>query len=235
MLIDSHCHLDFPELAADLDGVLARAGEPASGDAHHLDPRPPFRQIRAIVEAHENVFCSVGTHPHNAQEEPDITVEELVALARPSESRGDRRGGARLPLRQQSRATCRRRLPHAHRRGARTGLPLVIHAREADADIARILKRRPRRGPSPSCCIAFRAGGAGPSRPRARRLCVFLRRRHIQKRRKSLRDIARARARGSAPDRDRRALSRADADARQDQRAGLRRATQPTQLAELRA
>ncbi len=83
MLIDSHCHLDFPELAADRAGVLERAK--AAGierHGHHLDPREA-RSTRscAIAEAHPEVWCSVGTHPHHADEELDILADDLIRLS----------------------------------------------------------------------------------------------------------------------------------------------------------
>ena len=83
MLIDSHCHLDFAELEADLDGVLARARNADVGLMLSISTKlRNFTALRAIAEAHDNIFCSVGTHPHHAAEEPDIMVEELVELSR---------------------------------------------------------------------------------------------------------------------------------------------------------
>ena len=83
MLIDSHCHLDFPELEADLDGVLIRAKTAGVGLMLTISTKVRnFTALRAIAEAHDNVFCSIGTHPHHAAEEPDIAVEELVELSR---------------------------------------------------------------------------------------------------------------------------------------------------------
>src|SRR6476620_5927627 len=83
MLIDSHCHLDFPELTSQLDSVLARAKESGVGLMVTISTRVRrFSDLLAIVEAHENVFCSVGTHPHNAAEEKDVTLAEILELAR---------------------------------------------------------------------------------------------------------------------------------------------------------
>ena len=83
MLIDHHCHLDFPDFADDLDGVVARAGAAGVGLMLTISTRiRQFDQILAIAERYDNVFCSVGTHPHNAHEELDIPVEEIVRLAR---------------------------------------------------------------------------------------------------------------------------------------------------------
>jgi TatD DNase family protein len=82
LLVDSHCHLDFPELEADRAAILDRAR--AAGVALMVTISTRVRQfdrIRAVAEADPRIFCSVGTHPHNAAEEPDVTVDELVALA----------------------------------------------------------------------------------------------------------------------------------------------------------
>ncbi|MGV1014536.1 MAG: TatD family hydrolase, partial [Methyloceanibacter sp.] len=86
MLIDSHCHLDFPELKEQLDAVLSRAD--AAGVGLMLTISTRVRRfddtLRVIVESHDNVFCSIGTHPHHAAEEPEVTMADLVALARHS-------------------------------------------------------------------------------------------------------------------------------------------------------
>ena len=80
MLIDSHCHLDFPELKGDLEAVLQRAKDAGVGLMVTISTRVQrFHALKTIVESHDNVYCSAGTHPHNAAEEPDITVEELRA------------------------------------------------------------------------------------------------------------------------------------------------------------
>ena len=82
MLVDSHCHLDFDVLAEDIDGVLARARD--NGVSHCVTISTRIRNFDTVVgiaQAHDNVFCSIGTHPHNAHEELDISVEEIVALS----------------------------------------------------------------------------------------------------------------------------------------------------------
>ncbi len=82
MLVDSHCHLDFPDFEEDRAGFIKRAGEVGVGLMVTISTRVrQFERIRAIAEAHENVFCSVGTHPHNADEELDVTADDLVRLA----------------------------------------------------------------------------------------------------------------------------------------------------------
>ncbi|MDP6816240.1 MAG: TatD family hydrolase, partial [Alphaproteobacteria bacterium] len=76
MLVDSHCHLDFPGLAEDLDGVVARARDGGVGAMVTICTRVrAFDGIRAIAERFDNVFCSVGLHPHEAAGEPELTPE----------------------------------------------------------------------------------------------------------------------------------------------------------------
>ena len=141
MLIDSHCHLDFPELAADREGVLARA-KAADVDAMvTISTRVKrFDEIIAIAEAHQQIWCSVGTHPHHADEELDISADDLVRLS--AHPRCVAIGEAGLDYHydtapREAQATGFRRHIEAARR---TGLPLVIHARSADDDVAAILE-----------------------------------------------------------------------------------------------
>ena len=83
MLVDSHCHLDFSDFAAELDAVVARARAAGIGRMVTISTRvKKHAQVLAVAERFADVFCSVGTHPHNAQEELDIGTAELVALTR---------------------------------------------------------------------------------------------------------------------------------------------------------
>ena len=99
MLVDSHCHLDFPDFESERDAVLSRAAEAGVGHMVTICTRVhKFYQIKAVAEAYDTVTCSVGTHPHNAGEETDVEVDELVALGRASQGCGHRRGRPRLSL-----------------------------------------------------------------------------------------------------------------------------------------
>src|SRR6266542_2146883 len=83
MLIDSHCHLDFPDFAAELDAVVTRARAAGIGRMVTISTRvKKHAQVLAIAEKFPDVFCSVGTHPHHAYEELDIGAAELMAIAR---------------------------------------------------------------------------------------------------------------------------------------------------------
>ena len=140
-----------------------------------------FHELKAIVEAHDNVFCSIGTHPHNAAEEPDITVEELVEIARHPKVVAIGEAGLDYHY-DHSPRDMQKKSFRTHIAAAReTGLPLVIHAREADADVARILEEETAKGAFPFVLHCFTSGaGPRPSRAGARWLYLLLRRAHLQ-------------------------------------------------------
>jgi TatD DNase family protein len=94
MLVDHHCHLDFPDFAGELDAIVARAKAAGVGVLVSISTRiRRFDQLLAIAEAHDNVLCSVGTHPHYAHEELDVPVPEIVRPAgHPRSSPSARRG-----------------------------------------------------------------------------------------------------------------------------------------------
>jgi TatD DNase family protein len=141
MLIDSHCHLDFPELQADEAGVIARAHAAGVGRMVTICTFVDrFDTISAIAERHDSVWCTLGTHPHNADQELHITTADLVRLARHPKCIGIGEAGLdyfydNAP--KEAQATGLRRHIAAARE---TGLPLVIHARAADDAMAAILR-----------------------------------------------------------------------------------------------
>jgi TatD DNase family protein len=141
MLIDSHCHLDFPDFGAELDAVVERAR--AAGIARMVTistrvARQP--QVLAIAERFADVFCSVGTHPHYAHEELSVTAADLVA--RTPHPKVVALGEAGLDYHfDNSPREAQVQGFRTHIMAAReSGLPLVIHSREADSDTARILE-----------------------------------------------------------------------------------------------
>jgi TatD DNase family protein len=159
MLVDHHCHLDFPQLAADRAGLLARARAAGVGAMVTISTRvAKLDELIAIVEAHPNVFCSVGTHPHYADEEPDITVAELVAKSAHPKVVAIGEAGLDYHYQKSSRegqaAGFRRHIAAARE----TGLPLEIHARDADADTARILEEEHAKGPFPAILHCYTGG-----------------------------------------------------------------------------
>jgi TatD DNase family protein len=158
VLIDSHCHLDFPELAADRAGVLARAHENGVGAMVTISTRVKrFDEIRAIAEENDAVWCSVGTHPHHAHEELDVQVDDLVRLSQ--HPRCVAIGEVGLDYHYEGDPMAQATGFRRHIAAAReTGLPLVIHARDADEDVAAILEDEAGRGAFPFVLHCFSSG-----------------------------------------------------------------------------
>ena len=159
MLIDSHCHLDFPDFAEERDAIMERARAAGVQRMVTISTRvKKFDQVLAIAEAYDDVFCSVGTHPHNADEELDITTDDLVELS--SHPKVVAIGEAGLDYYydnapREAQATGFRRHIAAARE---TGLPLVIHSRSADEDMAEILEEESGNGAFPFILHCFSAG-----------------------------------------------------------------------------
>jgi TatD DNase family protein len=159
MLVDSHCHLDFPDFADDLDAIVDRAAAAGVGRIVTISTRVrQFDRLLAITDRFSNVYCSVGTHPHNAHEELDVTVEDLVARSRHPKVVALGEAGLDyhydLSPRDAQETGFRRHIAAARQ----TGLPLVIHSREADADMARILTEEAGKGAFPAVLHCFTAG-----------------------------------------------------------------------------
>ena len=148
MLIDSHCHLDFPELATDETGVLARARNAGVAGMLTIGTRlDQFDKVRAIAERHGNVWCSVGVHPHESKEEGQRTPDRLLEATRHPKVGGIGETGLDFyyehsPREEQAESF------RAHIAAARqTGLPLIVHTRDADDDTARLLREAKATGP----------------------------------------------------------------------------------------
>jgi TatD DNase family protein len=150
-IVDSHCHLDFPDFAPDLAGIVDRARAADVARMVSISTRVArFDALLAIAERFPDVYCSVGTHPHYAHEEPDVTTGDLVARTRHPKVVAIGEAGLDYHYdfspREAQEEGFRRHIAAARE----TGLPLVIHTREADADTARILEEETGKG-------AFRA------------------------------------------------------------------------------
>jgi TatD DNase family protein len=164
MLIDSHCHLDFPDFSTELDAVVARARGAGVIRLVTISTRVHRHgEVLAIAERFPDVYASVGTHPHYAHEEMDVTAADLVAGTRHPKVVALGEAGLdyhydRSPRPEQERGF------RTHIKAARaTGLPLVIHSREADADTARILEEETGQGAFPAVLHCF-TGGADLAR-----------------------------------------------------------------------
>lgn len=159
MLIDTHCHLDFPDFEAERDAIVARAHEAGVEQMITISTRVKrFETILAIAESYPNVFCSVGTHPHNADEELDITTEDLVRLS--AHPKVVAIGEAGLDYfydnapREAQIEGLRRHIAAARQ----TGLPLVIHSRSADDDMTAILTEETGKAAFPFLLHCFSSG-----------------------------------------------------------------------------
>ncbi len=162
MLIDTHCHLDFADFEEERDAIVARAHEAGVRQMVTISTRVrKLEGLLAITEKYPSVFCSVGTHPNNADEELDIQVEDLVRLANAHE-KVVAIGEAGLDYfydtqKPQDQKTGFLRHIAAARE---TQLPLVIHSRSADEDMADILTRETGKGAFPFILHCFSAGAA---------------------------------------------------------------------------
>lgn len=157
-LIDSHCHLDFPDFEDELDDVVARAGR--AGISHMVTISThvtKFDQVKAVAERFDNVFCTVGIHPHEAGTEPEITVDELVSLAEHPKVVGIGETGLDFYYEHSPRDIQERQF-RTHIAAARqTGLPLIVHTRDADTDTIRILEEEYAKAPYPGLIHCFSA------------------------------------------------------------------------------
>jgi TatD DNase family protein len=192
MLVDSHCHLDFPDFEEDRDAVVARAKAAGVGTMVSISTRVArFPALRAMVDRYPEVWCTVGTHPHNAAEEPDVTTADLVRLS--ADPKVVAIGEAGLDYhydsspREAQRTSFLRHIAAARE----TQLPLVIHARDADEDMAAILEDEAGQGAFPAVLHCFSSGAALARRGLALGLYVSFSGILTFKNSTALRDIAR--------------------------------------------
>ena len=159
MLVDHHCHLDFPDFEADRGAYVARAKAAGVGTLVTISTRiRRYDVYRGIAEAFPDVYFSVGTHPHQAHEELDIPVEEIVARAAHPKCVAVGEAGLDYFYKKsppEAQAEGFRRHIEAARR---TGLPLEIHTRDADADTAKILTEEMAKGPFKAVLHCFTGG-----------------------------------------------------------------------------
>jgi len=160
-IVDSHCHLDFPDFNTDLPDLLTRAR--AAGVTRMVTICTRLRhepRVRAIAETHDGVFYAAGTHPMSAAEEPLATVDDLVALARHPKFVGIGETGLDYHYTADTAAIQKTSL-RLHIEAAQiTGLPLIIHARAADDDMAAILTEGMKTAPFGCVMHCFSSGPA---------------------------------------------------------------------------
>ncbi|MFL5266731.1 MAG: TatD family hydrolase [Stellaceae bacterium] len=159
MLIDSHCHLDFPDFADELDAVVARAQ--AAGIARIVTISTRVKrhaEVLGIAERFPDVYCSLGTHPHYAHEELDIGVDELIDRTRHPKVVAIGEAGLDYHYERSPHAAQEQGFRNHIAVARATGLPLIIHSREADEDMARILEEETGRGAFPAVLHCFTGG-----------------------------------------------------------------------------
>lgn len=158
-LVDSHCHLDFPDFDGQQDDLIARAKQAGVTRMVTICTRMKnLPRVRAIAEAHEGVFFAAGIHPMYAAEEPLTSVEELVALAAHPKFVGLGETGLDYHYTADSAAIQKESLLIHIEAARQTGLPLIIHARDADEDMARILTDEYHAGPYSCVMHCFTSG-----------------------------------------------------------------------------
>ena len=160
-IVDSHCHLDFPDFSAELPQIVARAR--AAGVTRMVTICTRLRlepQVRAIAEAYDGVFYAAGTHPMSAADEPLATVADLLALAQHPKLVGIGETGLDYHYTAESAAIQQTSLRIHIEAAQEAGLPLIIHARAADEDMARILAEGMKVRPFSCVMHCFSSGAA---------------------------------------------------------------------------
>jgi TatD DNase family protein len=159
MLVDSHCHLDFPDFAPELDAVVERARAAGVGRMVTISTRvKKHDQVLAVAEKYPDVFCSVGTHPHHSHEELEVDANTLISLSKHPKVVAIGEAGLDYhydtgPHELQAKSL------RQHIAAAReTGLPLVIHSRDCDDDMAQILTEEIGQGAFPAVLHCFTGG-----------------------------------------------------------------------------
>lgn len=159
MLVDHHCHLDFPQLTADRDGLLARAKVAGVGVMVTISTRiRQLPQLLDICAAHDNIYCSVGTHPHNADEERGVPADEIVRLSQHPKVVAIGEAGLDYYYKKSSPEAQDEGFRRHIEAARRTGLPLEIHTRDADADTIAILEDEHAKGAFPAILHCYTGG-----------------------------------------------------------------------------
>ena len=159
-VIDTHCHLDFDDFAPERDQVIERARDAGLVRMVTICTRVrKFDRIKAVAETYDDVFCSVGTHPGNAGEETDVTTAEIIKLAKHPKCVAIGEAGLDFFYPDNAPRDVQLDVFRANIDASRqTGLPLVIHSRAADEDMAATLEEEMGKGAFPFILHCFSAG-----------------------------------------------------------------------------
>lgn len=159
MLIDSHCHLDFPDFADNLGQIVERAEKAGVSHMVTICTRvKKFKSVLAVAESFDNIYCSVGTHPNNSHEEPELTTQQLIDLAKHKKVVAIGEAGLDYFYTKEHAAIQAASLKIHIAASRITDLPLVIHSRDADQDMGDILEAETNNGAFPSILHCFSSG-----------------------------------------------------------------------------
>ncbi len=192
MLVDSHCHLDFPDFADELDDVVARAHDAGVAVMQTICTRvTKFEDIKDLAERYENIWCSVGVHPHNVESEGVVDTGRLVALAEHPKVIGIGETGLDFFYDHSPRDEQRQSFRHHIWAARQTGLPVIVHTRDADDDTMDILEDEMGKGAFPGLIHCFSTSGELAERSLAIGLSISMSGILTFKKAEELRDIAR--------------------------------------------
>jgi TatD DNase family protein len=161
MLVDSHCHLDFPELQADLDGVIARARNAGVGCMLTICTRvSAIPTVLSIAERYPEVYAAIGIHPHSVEAQGVLPVEEIVRWTEHPKVIGIGETGLDYYYDKSPREMQRESFVNHIEASRITGLPFIVHTRDADTDTATVLREAATRGRVPGLLHCFSSGRA---------------------------------------------------------------------------
>ncbi|NVJ91039.1 MAG: TatD family hydrolase [Methylocystaceae bacterium] len=158
MLVDSHCHLDFPDFQEDFDAVLSRAEEAGIKTMMTICTHvTKFDQVHDIAKAHDHIYCTVGIHPHNADSEPEVSVDDLVGWASNPKVIGLGETGLDYFYEHSPREIQQRQF-RTHIEAARAlDLPVIIHTRDAEEDTLAMIEEEMAKAPFKGLIHCFSA------------------------------------------------------------------------------
>lgn len=158
MFVDSHCHLNYGNLSDDLDGVLSRAKDAGVDTMLAINARlKEYDEVRVIAEAHPHIWGSVGVHPHEAEAEPDVELSELLKRAEHPKTIAIGETGLDYYYEYAPREAQKRNFITHIEASRRTGLPLIVHTRDAEEDTIKILSAEMEKGAFPGVIHCFTA------------------------------------------------------------------------------
>ena len=147
MLVDSHCHLNFPDFREDLDSVIMRARENGVGVMQTIcTEMAEFDEIYAITERYDGIYCSVGVHPNDSGATEVVSAEELIQKSKLTKVIGIGETGLDYHYEKSDRETQKQSFIEHIKASRETGLPVIVHSRDADEDTVSILKQEMSKG-----------------------------------------------------------------------------------------